>query len=156
MSQAPPPPPPPPPPGGVPGVPPSAPAPPPEGNPLVGYWKRVVLERYAQFDGRASRAEFWWFYLANIIVAVVLYAVAAILGQVSSVFAVLAILLLTVYWLGLIVPSLAVAVRRLHDTDKSGWFLLLYLIPCAGPIIILVFMVTEGTRGPNQFGAAAS
>lgn len=121
---------------------------PPPGNPLVGYWKRVVLERYAKFDGRAGRPEFWWYVLANFIISVALNALA----QVADVLVVLAL----VYGLGVLIPGLAVAIRRLHDTGKSGWFLLLGLIPCAGPIILIVFFATEGTRGANQFGAAAT
>jgi uncharacterized membrane protein YhaH (DUF805 family) len=136
--------------------PPPAPPPPPSGygssggaaappaNPLVGYWKRVVLERYAQFQGRARRAEFWWFVLANIIISVVLFALTAIAG--------VFVVLYVIFWLGMIVPSLAVGVRRLHDTGKSGWFLLLDLIPLVGPIILLVFFATDGTPGTNQYG----
>ena len=75
-----------------------------------------------------------------------------ILGQVADFFWVLGAL----YGLAVLIPSLAVAVRRLHDTDKSGWCLLLGLIPCVGLIILIVFFATEGTRGPNRFGAAAT
>jgi len=147
MSQAPPPPPPPPPPsGGVPASP-GGPTPPP-GNPLVGYWKLVVLERYAKFDGRAGRPEFWWYFLAGLIISVALN----ILGQVSSILVILSL----VYALAVLVPGLAVGVRRLHDTGKSGWFLLLGLIPCAGFIILIVFFATEGAPGPNQYGATAT
>ena len=113
-------------------------------NPLIGYWKLVVLARYAQFQGRARRAEFWWFVLANIIISVVLLVLTAI----ASVF----IVLYVIFWLGMIIPSLAVGVRRLHDTGKSGWFLLLDLIPLVGPIILLVFFATDGTPGANQYG----
>lgn len=113
--------------------------------PLIENWKLVVLERYAKFDGRAGRAEFWWFALANFLVLVVL----GILIQISSIF----VLLYIVYGLALIVPSIAVAIRRLHDTDKSGWMLLLGLIPFVGAIILLVFYILEGTNGPNNYGA---
>jgi uncharacterized membrane protein YhaH (DUF805 family) len=116
--------------------------------PLVGYWKRVVLERYAKFDGRSARPEFWWFVLANFLIQLVFN----LLAQATDLFAILGF----VYALAVLVPSLAVGVRRLHDTDKSGWFLLLGLIPCVGIIILIVFFATEGTRGPNRFGAAAS
>jgi len=147
LSQAPPPPPPPPPPaGGVPATPAGGAAPPP-GNPLVGYWKQVVLERYTKFDGRSGRPEFWWYVLANFIISIVLNLVS----QVSDILVILPLL----YGLAVLIPGIAVAIRRLHDTGKSGWFLLLGLIPCAGPIILIVFFATEGTRGPNQFGVAA-
>lgn len=146
MSEAPPPPPPPPP--GVPATPGgSAPTPPP-GNPLVGYWKRVVLERYAQFDGRSARPEFWWYVLAGVIINVVLN----LLSTASDIFTILAY----IYALAVLIPGIAVAIRRLHDTGKSGWFLLLGLIPCIGAIILIVFWATEGTRGPNQYGATAT
>ena len=144
---APPPPPPPPPPSGEAYARSAAPVAPP-GNPLVGYYKRVVLERYAKFDGRAARPEFWWFVLANFIVQLVLN----LLAQAADFFWVIGAL----YGLAVLVPSLAVGVRRLHDTDKSGWFLLLWLIPCVGWIILIVFFATEGTRGPNRYGAAAT
>jgi uncharacterized membrane protein YhaH (DUF805 family) len=111
---------------------------------LIESWKLVVLERYAKFDGRAGRAEFWWFVLANFLA----YIVLAILMQISGIF----FLLYIVYALGVLIPSLAVAIRRLHDTDKSGWLLLLGLIPFVGFIILLVFYIQEGTSGPNQYG----
>jgi uncharacterized membrane protein YhaH (DUF805 family) len=114
---------------------------------VIGNWKLVVLERYAKFDGRAGREEFWFFVLANIAV----YFALLILAQISEIFMVLYF----VYWLATIVPSIAVGIRRLHDTDKTGWFLLLSLIPIVGGIILLVFFATAGTEGPNQFGVAA-
>jgi uncharacterized membrane protein YhaH (DUF805 family) len=120
----------------------------PPGNPLVGYYKRVVFERYAKFDGRANRPEFWWFVLANLIIQVVFN----ILSQAADFFLILGL----IYGLAVLVPSIAVAVRRLHDLDKSGWFLLLWLIPCVGWIILIVWYATEGTRGPNRFGAYAT
>jgi uncharacterized membrane protein YhaH (DUF805 family) len=113
---------------------------------LVNAWKQVVLERYAKFDGRAGRAEFWWYYLANIIAVFVLGALA----QAVDVFWILYI----VYAVAVIVPTLAVAIRRLHDTDKSGWFVLLAIIPLIGTIILIVFYATDGTKGPNRHGAA--
>lgn len=113
---------------------------------LIENWKLVVLERYAKFDGRAGRAEFWWYVLANLIIS----AVLSVLGNASSLFSVLGLL----YSLAVLIPSIAVAIRRLHDTDKSGWFLLLALIPIVGFIILIVFYATEGTKGPNQYGTA--
>ena len=115
---------------------------------MIGYYRRVVFERYAKFDGRSARPEFWWFVLANFIVEVVLN----ILGRATVLFSIILLL----YGLAVLVPSIAVAVRRLHDIDKSGWFLLIGLIPCVGWIIVIVWYCTEGTRGPNRFGAAAT
>ena len=120
----------------------------PPGNPLVGYYKRVVFERYALFNGRAARPEFWWFVLANFIIQLVFN----ILSQAADFFFIIGAL----YGLAVLVPSLAVGVRRLHDTDKSGWWLLIGLVPCAGIIILIVFFATEGTRGPNQYAPAAT
>jgi uncharacterized membrane protein YhaH (DUF805 family) len=114
--------------------------------PLIENWKLVVLERYAKFDGRAGRAEFWWYVLANIIV----YVALVILAQISGLFLILYFL----YALAMLVPNIAVGIRRLHDTDKSGWLLLIALVPFIGGIILLVFMAMEGTNGPNQYGAA--
>jgi len=115
--------------------------------PVIDNWKLVVLERYARFDGRAGREEYWWFFLANLIVYVALFALA----QASNVFFILYFL----WAVAIIVPSIAVAIRRLHDTNKTGWLLLIGLIPIAGPIILLVFMIIAGDEGPNQYGIAA-
>lgn len=113
-------------------------------NPLISYWKKVVLENYANFEGRARRAEFWWMVLANIIIGIVFNILIAI----SSVFWVLDI----IYILAVFIPYLAVGVRRLHDTNKSGWWLLIGLIPLVGAIVLIVFFATEGTRETNQWG----
>jgi uncharacterized membrane protein YhaH (DUF805 family) len=115
-------------------------------NPLISYWKRVVLEKYADFSGRARRAEYWWFTLANIIAVLVLIILVAI----AKIFWVLYIL----YLLALIVPSLAVTFRRLHDTDKSGWWILIGLVPFVGGIILLVLMCIDSTSGANQWGVS--
>jgi uncharacterized membrane protein YhaH (DUF805 family) len=119
----------------------------PMSNPLIGYWKRVVLERYAEFSGRSSRAEFWWYFLANLIIGIVLN----VLTSVSSIFWVPYV----IYSLGVLIPGLAVGVRRLHDTDRSGWWLLIALVPIVGIIVLIVFWAGEGTPGPNRYGAPA-
>jgi uncharacterized membrane protein YhaH (DUF805 family) len=115
-------------------------------NPLVGYWKRVVLEKYADFTGRARRAEYWWFTLANLIAFIVLFILLAI----AKIF----VVLLVIYWIALIVPSIAVTVRRLHDTDKAWYFILFGLVPFVGGLIVLVFMVLDSTSGANQWGVS--
>jgi uncharacterized membrane protein YhaH (DUF805 family) len=154
MDTPPPPPPPPPPPVSGPGPGPGPSSGPPAGNPLVGYWKRVVLENYANFNGRASRPEFWWYTLANFLVVMIAYVVAIVLAQAATALGVIVWLAIVVYGIAVIVPGIAVAVRRLHDTDKSGFFLFLYFIPCVGPIIVIVFLATDTTPGPNQYGIA--
>ena len=124
----------------------AAPSTPPVGNPLVGYWKLVVLERYAQFQGRARRAEYWWFTLATVIVAIVF----AVLASISSIFSILYL----IYILAVLVPSIAVTIRRLHDTDKSGWWILIGLVPFVGGIILIVLLCIDSTRGANQYGVS--
>ena len=111
---------------------------------LVTYWKKCVLENYANFSGRARRAEYWWFALANAIVYLVLFA----LMRVSGVFVILYI----AYGLAMIVPGIAVAIRRLHDTGKTGWMLLISFIPLVGAIILLVFFLTDSDKGTNAYG----
>ena len=140
------PPPPPPPPPGTGGGAGGAPPTPPLGNPLVGYWKQVVLERYAQFTGRARRAEYWWFTLSTVIIAVVF----TVLGQASSIFSILYL----IYVLAVLVPGIAVTIRRLHDTDKSGWWILIALVPFVGGIILIVLLCIDSTRGQNQYGVS--
>lgn len=111
---------------------------------MVEYYKLVVFERYAQFEGRAGRAQFWWFVLANLIINVLLQ----ILASAADALVIVSLL----YSLAIIIPSLAVAIRRLHDTGKSGWWLLIGLVPIVGVIVLIVFYATEGDAGPNQYG----
>ncbi len=115
-------------------------------NPLLSYWKKVVLENYVNFAGRARRAEYWWFTLANFIAVFVLIVLVAV----AKIFWVLYI----VYLLALIVPSLGVTFRRLHDTDRSGWWWLIALVPFVGGLILLVFLCIDSTRGTNQWGTS--
>lgn len=113
-------------------------------------WATRPLKKYADFTGRAPRAEYWWF----VLLYVVGYFVASILDSILSLgsmfYAYGPITLL--FLLAILVPSLAVGARRLHDTDRSGWWLLIGLIPLIGAIVLLVFFVSEGTQGSNQYG----
>ena len=114
-------------------------------------WMLMPLKRYADFSGRSRRKEYWMFVLGVFIAAIVLSIVEGVLGlsgMVGGVYGPLTTILL----LGVIIPSIAVQVRRFHDQDKSGWFVLLALIPFIGGLAVLVFMLLEGTRGPNRFG----
>ena len=114
-------------------------------------WMMMPLQRYADFSGRSRRKEYWMFLLGVVLVAIVLgiiEGVAGLSGMVGGVYGPLTTLLL----LGIIIPSIAVQVRRFHDQDKSGWFVLLGFIPFVGGLIVLVFMCLEGTKGPNQYG----
>ena len=119
-------------------------------------WMLMPLKRYADFNGRSRRKEYWMFSLFTLIVYAVLYALMIMgtdfqNGELGAL-GMLAACLLFVFGLGVLVPSIAVAVRRFHDQDKSGWFVLLVFIPFVGGLIMLVFMCLEGTRGPNRFG----
>lgn len=120
---------------------------------MINIWKTVVLQRYAKFDGRAGRAEFWWFYLANLIIAIGLAILMGIGFAIATGLGVILAIVLVGYWLALIVPTIALVIRRLHDSNKSGWWILIGLIPFGG-IVLLVFYILEGTPGPNDHGAA--
>lgn len=112
-------------------------------------WMLMPLKRYADFSGRSRRMEYWMFTLFIFLVYIVLAVLGAIGGE--TVGGIMGILLM-IFALGIIVPAIAVQVRRFHDQDKSGWFVLLGLIPGIGGLIVLVFMCLEGTNGPNQYG----
>jgi len=109
-----------------------------------------VLKNYAKFEGRATRSEYWWFVLFYWLVIIVPLIVAAIIN--SQVISGIIGLVIMVALLGLIIPSLAVSVRRLHDTDRSGFWLLIAFLPFGG-IVLLVFHCLEGTPGPNKYGS---
>ena len=144
-------------------------------------WAKRPLQKYADFSGRAPRAEYWWFVLALIVCYIVVNIVESIVGinrMVMGVYGPLMILL----WLATLVPQIAVAVRRLHDTGRSGWWLLVVVIPyailgftmgraaasgdmagvatagifslvaLAGAIVMLVFLVLPGNTGDNRYG----
>ena len=97
-----------------------------------------------RFTGRARRAEFWWFFLASFIIGIVFN----ILIAVASIFWVVYV----IYALAVLIPNIAVGVRRLHDTDKSGWWLLIGLIPLVGIIVLIVFFATDGLPATNRYG----
>lgn len=120
-------------------------------------WMFLPYKRYADFSGRSRRKEYWMFILFTVIV----YAALVLLGggldtmddpTAEAEFGIWQILLL-IFAVGTFIPALAVQVRRFHDQDKSGWFVLLGFIPLIGGLIVLVFMCLEGTPGPNRFGA---
>lgn len=119
-----------------------------EGGPMN--WYIGVLKKYAVFSGRARRKEYWMFVLINIVVSVGLAIADNVLGTVSQAGVGM---LGALYSLGVLIPSLAVGVRRLHDTDRSGWWLLIGLIPLIGLIVLIVFFVMDSQPGQNRFGA---
>ena len=110
------------------------------------YFKNAIFNHYTDFDGRATRSEYWNYVLVYIMLS---FGISVILGITQS--TILGILAVVIY-LVLLLPSLAVAVRRLHDIGKSGWMLLLGLIPIIGGIIILVFLVKDSESGTNLYG----
>jgi len=114
-------------------------------------WYFEVLKKYAVFSGRARRKEYWYFFLFNIIVSIVLGVIDGITGSFSPEAGMG--LLGGIYALAVLIPGIAVSVRRLHDTDRSGWWLLIALIPLIGAIVLLVFMVQDSKPGQNQFGS---
>jgi uncharacterized membrane protein YhaH (DUF805 family) len=116
-------------------------------------WYLAVLKNYAGFGGRACRKEYWMFILFNLIVvvAVLVMSVAAeVLLQIGTVAK--ATVPYMIYLAATFVPALAVAVRRLHDTGRSGWWMLISAIPVVGGITLLVFLVSEGAAGENRYG----
>ncbi|WPA90791.1 DUF805 domain-containing protein [Providencia zhijiangensis] len=121
----------------------------------MNWYLEVIKNNYANFEGRARRKEYWMFTLINMIIIMVLYAliissVDYTTGEMGGL-GMIAGILLGIYALATIIPSIAVSVRRLHDTEKSGWWYLISFIPF-GAIVLLVFMCLEGTKGDNRFG----
>ena len=117
------------------------------------YFKRCITERYTDFSGRSRRSEYWYFVLFQIVVLIPFYLIGIAGAAAES--TLLSVIGFGVYGLAalaLILPGLAVAVRRLHDTGRSGWFYLLVLIPLIGSIVLLVFMVQDSQPGANKWG----
>jgi uncharacterized membrane protein YhaH (DUF805 family) len=113
-------------------------------------WFLKVLKNYAVFNGRARRKEYWFFYLFYMIFMIVLVTIDAMTGSLSETTSLG--LLSGIFMLSMIVPGVAVAIRRIHDTDRSGWWILISFIPLIGGIWLLVLMVLDGTSGQNQYG----
>ncbi|MFP3975564.1 MAG: DUF805 domain-containing protein [Dehalococcoidia bacterium] len=107
-------------------------------------WYLEVLKKYAVFSGRARRKEYWMFVLFNAIIAFVLAFAEVFVGGPG--------VLANLYTLAVLIPSVAVSVRRLHDITRSGWWLLVGLIPLIGTILLLIFMVQDSESGDNQYG----
>lgn len=113
------------------------------------YWASMPFRKYGVFSGRARRKEYWLFTLFNFIVG---FSLGAIEGALNIAPGTEESLLLSVYTLIVLIPSLAVSVRRLHDTNRSGWWCWLWMIPVIGALILLLFSVQEGTDGENEYG----
>lgn len=108
-----------------------------------------VLKKYAVFDGRATRKEYWMFVLWSTIVYIVLAAIVGILTVNLNSY--LFLLIDVAYWLAIILPTLGVGIRRLHDTGRSGWWVLIGLIPIIGAITLVVFCAQD-SKPDNQYG----
>ena len=113
-------------------------------------WYLKVLKQYADFSGRARRTEYWMFVLFNMIFAIVAMILDNVLGIAMEGIGYGP--LYGLYALAMLIPGLAVAVRRLHDVGKSGWMILIALIPLIGAIWLLVLMVTDSNPGENEYG----
>ena len=103
-----------------------------------------VLKKYVEFTGRATRTEYWMFALFSVIVSVVLSIVDGVLGTTG--------VLAGLYALAVFLPSLGVLIRRLHDTDRSGWWFLITLVPLVGFIVLIVFLVQDSQPATNRYG----
>jgi len=113
-------------------------------------WYIGVLKKYAEFGGRAQKAEYWFFLLFTILISLALGIIDRITGSFMP--QVGMGLLGVLYSLAVFIPSLAVSIRRLHDTGRSGWWLLIGLIPLVGAIVLIIFMVQDSNPGENQYG----
>jgi len=122
-------------------------------------WYVEVLRKYAIFDGRARRKEYWMYTLFTILIYIAYLVVAslaiALLGHSDSPNPAVSVLILAPIWLyglAVLVPGLAVTVRRLHDTGRSGWWFLISFVPLVGSIVLLVFLCQDSEPGPNLHG----
>jgi uncharacterized membrane protein YhaH (DUF805 family) len=109
-------------------------------------WYINAWKKYATFGGRSGRQEYWYFVLFNILAYILLSIIAGVIGKIGG-------SLLSLYAVAAFLPGLAASVRRLHDTNRSGWWLLISAIPLVGPIVLLVFLVQESYAIDNQYGA---
>lgn len=116
------------------------------------HWYIDVLKKYTVFSGRARRKEFWMFFLFSAIISILLAVIDEFMGWEFEMGGDSLGFLSTLYYIGVIVPYLAVIIRRLHDTERSGWWFLIAFIPIVGVLVLLVFLILQGTRGKNRYG----
>ena len=107
-------------------------------------WYIQAFQKYAEFNGRARRSEYWYFTLFNLLITLLFLFIDSEIGFYG--------ILTIFYYLATIIPSLAVCVRRLHDTSHSGWSLLIGLVPVIGTIVLVVFFISDSYAGENQYG----
>lgn len=120
---------------------------------MVDWYKKVMFENYSNFQGRARRSEYWYFALMNALISLVII-IPGILFMVADMLSVgiTFIVIFGLYHLASIIPTLAVAARRMHDINKSGWYYFIQLIPFIGGIWYLFLLFTEGDNGANNYG----
>jgi uncharacterized membrane protein YhaH (DUF805 family) len=122
------------------------------------HWMLMPLRRYADFAGRSRRKEYWMFALLNALISifvglVFLVGYYADMSQTEmDTYLMPVVYAACLYSLAAIIPGIAVTIRRLHDTDRSGWNILWGLVPLIGALLLLVYYVSDGTPGPNRFG----
>ena len=115
--------------------------------------RTCLKENYCNFEGRAPRSEYWWFALFAALLGIATSILDGFLGTYTVTSSGKMIgFINSIFLLAMLLPSIAVAVRRLHDTDRSGWFYLLIFIPLIGSIILIIFFIQQGTNGRNRFG----
>jgi uncharacterized membrane protein YhaH (DUF805 family) len=113
-------------------------------------WYLAALKKYADFSGRARRKEYWFFVLFNIIISIVLTICDVVIGTYNSGAGIG--LLSGIYTLAILLPGIGVTVRRLHDTGRSGWWILIIFVPLVGAIVLLIFMFLDSHPGTNAYG----
>jgi uncharacterized membrane protein YhaH (DUF805 family) len=113
-------------------------------------WYVEALKKYADFDGRSRRKEYWYFMLFNSLVVILFTVVDFVTG--TLLLDAGAGMLSGLYGLAVMIPSTAVLIRRLHDTDRSGWWLFIAFVPLIGAITLFVFTIQDSDAGPNQYG----
>jgi uncharacterized membrane protein YhaH (DUF805 family) len=110
----------------------------------MNWYLDVLKNKYATFSGRARRKEYWMFFLFNVLVAIGLGIIEALIGTGGLIGA--------LYSLAVLIPGIAVTVRRLHNTSRTGWWVLIVFVPLVGALILLIFMVLDSQPGDNEYG----
>ncbi|HEY8098584.1 MAG TPA: DUF805 domain-containing protein [Methylobacter sp.] len=113
-------------------------------------WYLEALKKYTVFSGRACRSEYWYFLLFNFLISIGLVIIDFVSGTFNAETGVG--LLSTIYSVVVLIPGISVTVRRLHDTDRSGWWFFIALIPIVGAIVLFIFMVLDSSSGDNEYG----
>jgi len=114
---------------------------------------KLFFSRYTDFKGRSSRGEYWWAYLGLVLLIIVPYFLVVLFTSmgIQAIAGLIGILLL-IFYLAIIIPGIAIVIRRLHDLDKSGWWYFIALVPLIGGLLLLYWFCQPGTKGPNTYG----